>query len=197
MKRSEFVKEMKSLGGIITNVTEHSFSECMSEAYKLGDMGYFGMSYEDFSHKNHHSLSAKRLDYIEHFDSYYVEAIEAIVKKYNVILFADEVYYPDTTTPASALTDKSWEVTDFTGLNEGLYSSFDSSNQILVTSSKVFTISDNLIPFNTILRQITEDLLSQDKLDLLEINRIDKSTYNWFLNELGKEPVSAEKIKFS
>ena len=197
MKRSEFVNSMKSLGGIIANITKHSFPECMSEAYKLGDLGYFGMSYKDFAHKNHHSLSAKRFDHIEHFDSYHVEALTEVRKKYNILIIADEVYYPDTTTPVSALTDKNWEVTDWTGIKEGLYSSFDSSRCILVTNGKTFTISDNLIPFNSVLRQITEELLSQDRLDLLETNRIDKSTYNWFLNKLGREEISAEKIKFS
>jgi hypothetical protein len=197
MKRSEFVNSMKSLGGIIANVTQHSFPECMSESYKLGDLGYFGMSHEDFKLKNYQSDSKKRLDNIDSFHSYHFQAIEEIVKKYNILIIADEVYYPDTTTPVSALTDKNWEVTELTEKKEGLYCSFDSSRCILVTSGKTFTISDNLIPFNSVLRQITEELLSQDRLDLLEINRIDKSTYNWFLNELGREEISAEKIRFS
>jgi len=197
MKRSEFVNSMKSIGGIIANVTEHSFSECMSEAYKLADMGYFGMSHEDFKLKNYQSDSKKRLDNIDSFYSYHVQAIEALVRKYDIVFIADEVYYPDTTTLASDLTCKNWKAIDCEYIKEGVYFSYESSNYIISTGNVVYLLTDNLTPFNSVVRQITEELLSQDRLDLLEINRIDKSTYNWFLSELGIAEISAEKIKFS
>jgi len=197
MTRKEFNSKMKSLAGIISNITNHSFGECISEAYSLGDMAYFDAPFKEVA-----SFQTRRIDHLEvnnSFSSYYNYAFDAVKHKYNFVDVYKEIFYLNESASLEINAYTSSKTAKVIPLHckNGLYESYVSENVVLVIGGVSLFITPELTPFSEVRKKIAELVVEVGAFGMLSEKPINKDTYNWFLDSLGQDVVPACTICFS